>query len=303
MTRRLATYLLAACLTSPAFAHQVDGDSAHGGCARYLGNEGVLVRHADTSVLFDAFYSKSFGQYALVSDDDVAGMLAGEPPYDGVDALFVSHVHGDHFSPTPTRRFLEAQPDIRLFGTPQVAAALKQAGAGEDILERITVFDLDEDDAAALASVGDVTISVVAVPHSGGPRMADIQNLSFRVTLGDGPTVAHMGDAGVVHANFARHESHWLGVDLDVAFPPYWLLRSAAGQRIVDDFLDAGRVIGVHVPASAQGRGDALRDDLGFDVFTDPGETRRLGGETADGCVPAAAADQPAPVPSATMGD
>ena len=70
--------------------------------ARFLANEAVLISHGDLKVLFDAFYSSSFGTLLLVPEPTVHALMAGEPPYDGIDALFVSHVHGDHFTAAPT---------------------------------------------------------------------------------------------------------------------------------------------------------------------------------------------------------
>jgi hypothetical protein len=49
-----------------------------------------------------------------------------------------------------------------------------------------------------------------------------------------------------------------------------------SGRAILNDLIRAKRTIGVHVPASAKGRGDETRRELGGDLFTDPGETRKI---------------------------
>ena len=48
------------------------------------------------------------------------------------------------------------------------------------------------------------------------------------------------------------------------------------GRRILDERIKADQVIGIHVPARAQGQGDAWRDQLKGDLFTDPGEARAV---------------------------
>ena len=246
------------------------------GEARYLGNEGIMVAVAGHKVLVDAFYAQSFATYTLVPEHLVADMISGRPPFDDVAAVFVSHVHGDHFSAAPMLAYLRAQPQVRVFCPQQVFDKLQQAGAGGDVLDRITALDLAPGDDPEFLSSNDFEIGVVALPHAGGARMADVRNLSFRVTLGGSHTFVHLGDAAVDRPAFARQELFWAARGVDVAFPPYWFLDDEVGLRLLQDYLAPGQSIGIHVPAAAAGQGDAWREQLGADLFTDPGEFRRL---------------------------
>lgn len=246
------------------------------GEARYLGNEGVMVAVAGHKVLVDAFYAQSFATYTLVPEHLVSDMISGRPPFDDVAAVFVSHVHGDHFSAAPMLAYLRAQTQVRVFCPQQVFDKLQQAGAGVDVLNRITALDLAPGDAPKLLSSNDLEIGVVALPHAGGARMADVRNLSFRVTLGERHTFVHLGDAAVDRPAFARQELFWAARGVDTAFPPYWFLDDEAGLTLLQDYLAPGQSIGIHVPAAAAGQGDAWREQLGADLFTDPGEFRRL---------------------------
>ena len=81
-------FLLLALLVSPCALAQTT--------LRYLGNEGVMVSQGDTRVLFDPLFNNSFGQYQLVPDNVRESIFAGAPPFDGVDAGFISHHHDDH---------------------------------------------------------------------------------------------------------------------------------------------------------------------------------------------------------------
>ncbi|MEM9300876.1 MAG: MBL fold metallo-hydrolase [Pseudomonadota bacterium] len=268
----LRPYLLLVLIA--ASSHAIGHES---GSAEYLGNEGVLVAHGDTRVLFDAFYAQSFGQYALLKEETVAALLAGTPPYDGIDAVFVSHVHGDHFTPGPTIAYLRAQPEVPLYGSSQIRAAIADVVGPEDpLLERVHVMDVGVGDAARRVSVGDLDIAAVAIPHAGGARRANIINLAFRVTLDRTLTVLHLGDADPAPRLYEPHADHWREVTLDAAFPPYWFYGSPQGWEVVREHLRATATIGIHVPTSAIGRGDAVRSELGGDAFTDPGERRVL---------------------------
>lgn len=253
-----------------------DGHEQPTGEARYLGNEGVMVAVAGHKVLVDAFYAQSFSTYSLVPEHLVTDMMSGRPPFDDVAAVFVSHVHGDHFSPAPLLAYLRAQTQVQIFCPEQVLDKLVQAGAGADILDRVTAIDLKPGDVPEQLRSGDLEIAVVALPHAGGARMADVRNLSFRVTLGDTHTFVHLGDAAIDQPAFARLESFWADRQVDTAFTPYWFLGDETGLRLLRDYLAPGRVVGIHVPAAAAGQGDAWRAQLGADLFTDPGEFRRL---------------------------
>jgi L-ascorbate metabolism protein UlaG (beta-lactamase superfamily) len=262
-----------------AFIVAGHGVSAHEqpmGEARYLGNEGVLVAVAGHKVLVDAFYAQSFSTYSLVPERLVTDMMSGRPPYNDVAAVFVSHVHGDHFSPAPMLAYLRAQPQVRLFCPTQVLDKLRQSGADAELLNRVTAFDLAPGDAPATQRSGALEIDVVALPHAGGARMADVRNLSFRVSLGNNHTFVHLGDAAIDKPAFALHVDFWAARNVDTVFPPYWFLGDETGLSLLADFLAPGQVIGIHVPAAATGQGDAWRAQLGADLFTDPGEFRRL---------------------------
>lgn len=266
-----STILICAYGFTNAAAHD-DPAKAH-----YLGNEGVMVVHNKTKILFDAFYANSYGQYALVPDEISAAMMTATPPYDGIDAIFVSHVHGDHFTAAPAIAYLRAHENVHLYGSQQVYDAILSAGisAEDRLLARIHRLDLDPEDAAESFEVGALSVDVVAIPHAG--NRPTIQNFVWRVTLDGEVTVMHLGDAGPVVSDFSRHQAHFKARNTDMAFPPYWFIGHEDGETILNDIISADQAIGIHVPERAGGNGDEWRAGAGGDLFTDPGETREIG--------------------------
>src|SRR5262245_21953512 len=67
--------------------------------AHYLANEGVLIVSGETRIVFDPLFRNDFGTYRLLPKELERALFAGEPPFTGLDAVFISHYHEDHFSP------------------------------------------------------------------------------------------------------------------------------------------------------------------------------------------------------------
>jgi len=270
MRALLFVFAITATIT-PALAHD------EGSHATYLSNASVMVARGDTKILFDAFYADSYGQYALTPNDIRAALMAGEAPYDGVDAIFVSHVHGDHFTAAPTIAYMRQHKDVMLYGSQQVYDAMRKAATGEaaPVMKRVIAVDMTPTDKARNFVADGIEIDVVSIPHAG--NRPNIQNYAWRVTLDETTTVIHLGDAGPVPADFERHKEHFAARKTHTAFPPYWFVGHDDGEAILKNIIAADQTVGLHVPARAAGNGDQWRTDAGGDLFTDPGETRDIG--------------------------
>lgn len=243
---------------------------------RYLGNDGLLVHVGGHKILLDAFYNQSFATYTLVPEHLAAALLAGDPPYDDVELVFVSHVHGDHFSAALMLAYLRAQPQVVLICPQQVLDELQQAQLEPSLRQRIRALDLAPGDPWQTLQASDMAIDVIALPHAGGARMADVRNLVFRVALLPDYAVVHLGDAAVDPAAFAATGEFWRARSVQTAFPPYWFLGDDSGRELLREYVAAPQIIGIHVPVAATGQGTEWRASLEGDLFTDPGESRPL---------------------------
>jgi len=265
MKRTLFSALIISVLSSAAMAH----DPA----AHYIANEGVLVTNGDTKIMFDPLFDEGFGIYQIVPVETRAKMMKGEGPFDGIDAVFISHAHGDHFAAKDMAAYLEAQPDVHLFAPQQAVDRLMLALASDaDIAGRIHAFKLEEGDSAITKSIEGITAEAVRIAHSG--NRPTIENTVFRVTLNDDITVMHMGDANANIHTYRPHQDHWNAKETHMAFPPYWLLTNARGLQIID-YMNIDQTVGTHVPINVPR--DLKRS--GADYFSKPGETRVIGHE------------------------
>ena len=244
--------------------------------AQYIANEAVLMTHGETKIMFDPLPLSGFGTYPETSEEDIAAMMAGEGAYVGMDAVFISHAHSDHFSAAKMIAYMRAQPDVWLIAPQQALDLMKQDAAwDEGLVARMRIMDMEAGDAPQEIVIGNIKATAVRIPHAGwpAPKRASVQNMVYRVTLNGDITIMHMGDADPRRQHFTPHKDHWAEQRTDTAFPPYWFLTSPTGRSILEDNLNVASSIGVHVPLKIP----ADLKDSGQDYFSKSGETRAVG--------------------------
>ena len=246
---------------------------------QYLANEGVMVSDGDSKILFDPLFNNGYGRYQLVPAPMREAIFAGEAPYDDVDAVFISHHHGDHFSAEDMLRLLQLQAEVRLYGPMQAVTAVREIAGPDDsgALDRMTGLDLEYGDEPVRIETDGLAIFAAYIPHSGWPTArTDVQNIAFRVTLGDDSTVLHLGDADARVVHFNTGAESWESRTIDLALPPYWFFASDDGVDILENRLDVIKAIGIHVPDEFADPARLPAELRQFDLFTRPGEGRRF---------------------------
>jgi len=165
--RAIIAAMILACSSSAALAHEPSS------MAQYIANEAILVSHGETKVLFDPLPLSGFGVYPQPTPTDIAKMMSGQGEYEGVDVVFISHAHRDHFSAIAMITYLTANPDVRLVA-PKQALDMMQANANWDpaLESRMTILDMKVGDEAQAISIGDITATAVRIPHAGWPAPA-----------------------------------------------------------------------------------------------------------------------------------
>lgn len=270
MNKTISKFALALAFTAltalPTSAHETHAD------ATYLANEAILVSQGDVKILFDPFFPSGFGTYQEVSPEMRSAIMKNEAPFGGIDAVFVSHVHPDHFSATDMVAYMEANKSVHLFVSTQGVEMMgEETSKQNEIFKRVHGIALKNGDAPKTITVGKIKAETVRIPHSGWPtRMENVSNLVFRVTLDSAVTVIHMGDADVNDDHFSPHNAHWQARTTDHAFPPYWFLGSDKGNTIATTRINAKKATGIHVPIIVP---TELTSGT-HDYFSKPGESR-----------------------------
>lgn len=241
--------------------------------ATYLGNEAVLVTAGTSKIIFDPLFHNDFDIYQKVPQPILDKLFANEAPYDDIDAIFISHAHGDHFAADLIVQYLTAYTGVKLFGPKQAIDQIIALDKEKKLSNQLHPITLAYKDPAKKLVIEDLSIDVVRVPHSGWPNhRLDVSNLLFRVTLDESVTVIHMGDADPNDVHFYPYDDLWKSTQTDISFPPYWFYMSTFGPGILENGLNTKESIGVHVPVEVP----AELINSGEKYFSKPGEVHQL---------------------------
>ncbi len=271
--RTLSSFLIGTCLVvfGGVYAHAHDRHAS----ATYLANEAILVTNGDIKIMFDPLFGEGFGTYPLVPAIMQTKIMAGEAPFDGIDGVFVSHVHGDHFAANDMVDYLTAHKNVRLFAPAQAIERMKSLNPVDmTIFDRAVIFKMETGGTPISFAGETLSVGAIRIPHSG--NRPHIENMVFRVTLGaenEGSiTVMHMGDADVDDRHFAPYGQFWQKLQTDHAFPPYWFVNSSQGRKILNTRINAKAFTGTHVPIKIP-----FNLQLGgHDYFSKSGESRNI---------------------------
>ncbi|MEE2566419.1 MBL fold metallo-hydrolase [Hyphobacterium marinum] len=238
----------------------------------FVANEGVLIRQAETAVMIDTLTWNSYdGTYALPSEAATQAMINGEAPFDGVDALLFTHLHGDHSHAEGAVQFLAANSDAVVAASVQITAAMtaEPGGSDADIAERIITVPLTSDRVGPEGILQTPSVEGAWLFHREG-----VDNITWHVDIG-GVSILHLGDTQPQQADF----SAWAETEFDVILYPYWFALMPRGQAFLASRPEA-RAIAFHIPAATTEQ--QIRQALGdAEYLHTEGETivLREGGE------------------------
>jgi ribonuclease BN (tRNA processing enzyme) len=255
-------------LSALAHAHDTHSHSQ----ATYLGNEGVMVEHEGTKILFDPFFHNDYGQFQLVPESMLNKIFANQKPYDNIAAIFISHAHEDHFDANQLLRYLSQYPKVKFVGPEQAIEKLNELDGAEALQKQMISLPVKFEGPVERMTIENIDIEGVFLPHAGWPRTKNIENVSYRVTIDNELTVIHMGDADTTASFISQHDSHWQKRQTQTAFPPFWFLADETSFKILDTHLNAEHFIGIHVPKNVP----APLKESGHDYFAQPGEVSDL---------------------------
>jgi L-ascorbate metabolism protein UlaG (beta-lactamase superfamily) len=210
----------------------------------YLANEGVWLKSGRVEVLVDPLFSEDFDTYFTVPADEQLKIIVGNPPYDGIDYLVISHYHADHFDPGLVRDFLMNHPGTILLASTQVCNAVRRMDDKNDLDHRIRPISAVRNGPEEQVNFGDVQFRFHWIQHT-GERNRDVENLVSTIRL-NGRTIVHFGDAMTDPDLYEYWSPPEEGVEL--ALVPVWFLLGDEGKALLEDKVDPRHLAAIHVP-------------------------------------------------------
>lgn len=253
----------------PAQAEIVEGDKAVS-----ILNAGVRAEMGGAKFLFDPLYDDHFGTFEVMGDALIEKIVKGDAPYDGVDAVLVSHAHGDHFSASNLNRLMATQKGVKLVAPKQAVDAMRENAQWQDRFEpRIVAIELENGESAESFEVEGTLIEAFRSPHSGWPeRHFDTHNITYRLSSTEGVRVMHLGDADPGTEHFEAHRALLESSRTALALVPFWYFGTRDPEALIDETLNADSAVAMHVPVETP----RVLQSGKWDYFSEEGQERAL---------------------------
>ena len=183
----------------------------------FVRNDGFLIVSGDTKILIDALYT---GDQEWSAPQEVQELLVkGEPPFDEVDLVLVTHAHWDHFDAEAVGKHLENNLNAVFISTSEAVNSLKMAFPNlEGMQERVIAVQPEDGKRISLTANG-IDIEVLNLHHGFDVPM---RNNGYLFTVG-GVKILHTGDwAGPF---FKARDYQLPNEGIDIAFMPHFYLQ------------------------------------------------------------------------------
>jgi len=215
----------------------------------FLASEGVLIAWSGPDVLVDALFDINVPSGAPprlhdhLTPEQLRTVEAGDPPFDDVGVVLVTHRDDDHVTVGSVTRHLHANPAAVLIAPTDVADAVRR---DDPTLDVRVISQASVPGTVDTLTVAGLTVYALGVPHVGSEERAPadrIPHLAFVVDMA-GYRVAHLGDVGPSAA--ALDPITGLAWHPDLAFVPHWLVADDAGAHAVHAAIGARHMVVMH---------------------------------------------------------
>jgi L-ascorbate metabolism protein UlaG (beta-lactamase superfamily) len=223
----------------------------------YIAHAGFLLMDGNKKVLVDALtLPPTRWKYDAPSAELREKMEKGQPPFDGVDLLLVSHAHGDHYGPPPVVNFLLNNPKAVLLTTPEVRdLAQKWIPDFKKVAERVIVPELEWKQSAT-REINGIRVEVARLKHGNDRDWPGIV-YSFMLDLGGKKLLYAAATGGYFPEEYQQLGWAKRGIDLAFLCADDLMVRfdeknssasvSGEGIRMVRDLIAPKTTVMMHV--------------------------------------------------------
>jgi L-ascorbate metabolism protein UlaG (beta-lactamase superfamily) len=132
----------------------------------YLAHSGFLLAAGSQKILVDALTEPAAEwKFATASAEVRQKMEQGQPPFDGIGLVLISHNHVDHHRPASTVRFLLRNPKAVVVTTTEVRDQMqKESPELEQVRSRVVVPELEWKQ-CTVREIGGIRLEIARLKH------------------------------------------------------------------------------------------------------------------------------------------
>lgn len=229
---------------------------------QYLANQGVLVTSGNTQILIDAAFQREFEYLDVLPDAELAKIENAESPYDQVDIILATHIHGDHFNADIIGKHLMRNKKAIFLGPKETVASLEEDFEGfKSISSRVKSETPDFQESKTVRIKG-IEIKVLRLDHLGSSPWKEAENVAYLITI-KGKKIIHFGDGKIDSKNLEKFDL--VNEGIDVAILPFWQLGPAEQKDIITKYINPKQILAAHIPPGNHADAKVNIESLGYE--------------------------------------
>ena len=237
----------------------------------YIANDGVMIDFQGKKVAIDAINrSGNLNGWISPSNAELTAVENGDPPYNDIDVIMITHNHGDHYSTSAVQSYLAKHPNTKLI----VPSRMKSSFSA--YANRMPNFSLQKFDRVNVI-LNEISIDVLRVEHFDqfGNDFSGVESYTYVVDMG-GKKFMHTGDLDYVDSRLG--DFNLLEDSITVAFIPTFgnLVNSNNRDSLLNN-VNPKHIVGLHFLSASLSTSLSQINTIypGADALTLPFETRK----------------------------
>ena len=209
----------------------------------YLSNCGFLFETQSLKVLIDPFGTEFGNLFYLPTSETKINIEKGNTPFDNIDLVLITHIHGDHFNPFVAEKFLQNNKNAKMICPPQVFKQIKDSSVNFKQIEKqitspqISMYDLET------IEINNISVTAVRMQHGTDRSLQGIdyddytdyektENFGYLINF-EKKVIFHQGDACLKINELAINK---LNRNVDVAHLSYFDWDSTSYHLLKEKF-------------------------------------------------------------------
>ena len=206
----------------------------------YIANDGVMIEFEDQKVVIDAI-NRTSNLTGWVSPSSAAlrAVENGDPPYDNIDVIMITHGHGDHYATSAVRNYLSNNPQTKLIAPSSIRNTF---GASSSQLVHISLDKFERTN----QTLNGINIDILQVEHFDqfGNNFSGLESYAYVVQIKD-KKFFHAGDIDYVDSKLDLF--NLLPDNITAAFiPTFGNLVNAENRDALINHINPKHVVGLH---------------------------------------------------------